>query len=69
MEEGNIKNTETEQTSAAGIRGETMPENEAGDASEIKESRMVTGVLWQQLLLFFVPLLAGTFFQLLYNSA
>ncbi len=68
MEEGNIKNTETEQTSAAGIRGETMPENEAGNVSEIKESRMVTGVLWQQLLLFFVPLLAGTFFQLLYNT-
>lgn len=29
---------------------------------------MVTGVIWQQLLIFFVPLLAGTFFQLLYNT-
>lgn len=36
--------------------------------SSIAENPMVTGVIWQQLLIFFVPLLAGTFFQLLYNT-
>lgn len=29
---------------------------------------IVTGVIWQQLLIFFLPLLGGTFFQLLYNT-
>ena len=27
------------------------------------------GVIWQQLLLFFFPILFGTFFQQLYNTA
>ncbi len=32
------------------------------------DNPMLTGVIWQQLLIFFVPLLAGTFFQMLYNT-
>ena len=31
-------------------------------------NEILTGVIWQQLLLFFLPLLGGTFFQLLYNT-
>ena len=34
-----------------------------------KENKVVTGVIWQQLLLFFFPILFGTFFQQLYNAA
>ena len=34
-----------------------------------KENKIVTGVIWQQLLLFFFPILFGTFFQQLYNAA
>lgn len=33
-----------------------------------KENAIVEGVIWKQLLLFFFPLLAGTFFQTLYNT-
>lgn len=33
-----------------------------------KKNAIVEGVIWQQLLLFFFPLLAGTFFQTLYNT-
>ncbi len=36
--------------------------------SMTSDNPMITGVIWQQLLLFFVPLLAGTFFQMLYNT-
>lgn len=34
-----------------------------------KENRITEGVIWQQLLLFFFPILFGTFFQQLYNAA
>ncbi len=45
----------------------------AGSAASIAhcvhaDNPMLTGVIWQQLLIFFVPLLAGTFFQMLYNT-
>ncbi len=30
---------------------------------------ITTGVIWKQLLLFFFPILLGTFFQQLYNTA
>lgn len=33
------------------------------------ESEITTGVIWKQLLLFFFPILLGTFFQQLYNTA
>ena len=32
-------------------------------------SRITEGVIWQQILLFFFPILFGTFFQQLYNAA
>ena len=38
---------------------------------EIKKSRagsITEGVIWKQLLLFFFPILFGTFFQQLYNT-
>ncbi len=31
-------------------------------------SQITEGVIWQQLLLFFFPILFGTFFQQLYNT-
>ena len=36
---------------------------------EIKENKITEGVIWKQLLLFFFPILFGTFFQQLYNAA
>ena len=33
------------------------------------ENSIVDGVIWKQLLLFFFPILIGTFFQQLYNTA
>ena len=33
-----------------------------------KHNSIVEGVIWKQLLLFFFPILLGTFFQQLYNS-
>lgn len=35
----------------------------------LKENRITEGIIWQQLLLFFFPILFGTFFQQLYNAA
>ncbi|MBO5670373.1 MAG: hypothetical protein J6S41_02385 [Clostridia bacterium] len=32
------------------------------------ENSITTGVIWKQLLLFFFPILIGTFFQQLYNT-
>ena len=34
----------------------------------ISEHKITEGVIWKQLLLFFFPLLLGTFFQQLYNT-
>ncbi len=36
---------------------------------DTKENKITEGVIWQQLLLFFFPILFGTFFQQLYNAA
>ena len=33
------------------------------------ENKITEGVIWKQLLLFFFPILVGTFFQQLYNMA
>ena len=32
------------------------------------KKEIITGVIWQQILLFFFPILFGTFFQQLYNT-
>lgn len=37
--------------------------------TSLKENRITEGIIWQQLLLFFFPILFGTFFQQLYNAA
>ena len=42
----------------------TIDTNKTTDRNEITE-----GVIWKQLLLFFFPILFGTFFQQLYNAA
>ena len=34
-----------------------------------KENKITEGIIWKQLLLFFFPILFGTFFQQLYNAA
>ena len=36
---------------------------------ESKENQIIHGVIWKQLLLFFFPIVLGTFFQQLYNTA
>ena len=35
---------------------------------ETKENKIIEGVIWKQLLLFFFPIMIGTFFQQLYNT-
>ena len=35
---------------------------------ETKENKMLTGTIWKQILVFFFPILIGTFFQQLYNT-
>ena len=35
---------------------------------ETKENKMLTGTIWKQILVFFFPILSGTFFQQLYNT-
>ena len=56
----------TQMKSTTSNEGQTRENSAAG--SSVSANPMVTGVIWQQLLIFFVPLLAGTFFQLLYNT-
>ena len=34
----------------------------------IKRNQITTGIIWKQILIFFFPILAGTFFQMLYNT-
>ena len=34
-----------------------------------KENRIINGVIWKQLLIFFFPIVLGTFFQQIYNTA
>ena len=36
--------------------------------SQNTENKILTGVIWKQLLIFFFPILIGTFFQQLYNT-
>ena len=38
------------------------------EEKQILDNRIISGVIWQQLLLYFFPLLFGTFFQQLYNT-
>ena len=45
------------------MRGQERRQNETQQYNGITQ-----GVIWQQLLLFFFPLLFGTFFQMLYNT-
>ena len=33
-----------------------------------QENKILTGVIWKQILIFFFPILIGTFFQQLYNT-
>lgn len=40
-----------------------------GAGTALKENKITEGIIWQQLLLFFFPILFGTFFQQLYNAA
>lgn len=40
-----------------------------GTKTALKENKITEGIIWQQLLLFFFPILFGTFFQQLYNAA
>ena len=35
---------------------------------DAKENKMLTGTIWKQILIFFFPILIGTFFQQLYNT-
>lgn len=39
------------------------------DRQAVKANQITEGIIWQQLLLFFFPILFGTFFQQLYNAA
>ena len=34
-----------------------------------KENQIISGVIWKQLLIFFFPIVLGTFFQQIYNTA
>lgn len=36
---------------------------------ENKENQIISGVIWKQLLIFFFPIVLGTFFQQIYNTA
>ena len=42
---------------------------ETKEITKTTENKITEGVIWQQLLLFFFPILFGTFFQQLYNAA
>ena len=33
-----------------------------------QENKILTGTIWKQILIFFFPILLGTFFQQLYNT-
>lgn len=38
------------------------------DTNGMEQNQITEGVIWKQLLLFFFPILFGTFFQQLYNT-
>lgn len=47
----------------------TVETNECKEQNGVKDRNQITeGVIWKQLLLFFFPILFGTFFQQLYNA-
>jgi putative MATE family efflux protein len=51
-------------------RKEEMEMNQNVDTTDaLKQNQITEGVIWKQLLLFFFPILFGTFFQQLYNTA
>ena len=37
--------------------------------TDTAQNQIIEGVIWKQLLLFFFPIVLGTFFQQLYNTA
>ena len=39
------------------------------NTKETTQNQIIEGVIWKQLLLFFFPIVLGTFFQQLYNTA
>jgi len=39
------------------------------EVTAVQKNGITEGVIWQQILLFFFPILFGTFFQQLYNTA
>ncbi|MEG0565272.1 MAG: MATE family efflux transporter [Hungatella sp.] len=45
-----------------------MDQTQVTARSGIEQNQITEGVIWQQLLLFFFPILFGTFFQQLYNT-
>ncbi|MEG2350866.1 MAG: MATE family efflux transporter, partial [Hungatella sp.] len=45
-----------------------MDQTQVKARSGIEQNQITEGVIWQQLLLFFFPILFGTFFQQLYNT-
>lgn len=52
-----------------GRKEETDMNQNAVTTETLKQNQITEGVIWKQLLLFFFPILFGTFFQQLYNTA
>ena len=50
------------------LTGMDMKKNREDGNLQISGNAIVNGIIWQQLLLYFFPLLFGTFFQQLYNT-
>lgn len=48
---------------------QTLAAGDTAGAAASSSNRIISGTIWKQLLLFFFPLLFGTFFQMLYNTA
>ena len=59
---------ETVNEKAAAEGRETVNEKAAAASGQKTVNRITEGVIWKQLLLFFFPILFGTFFQQLYNT-
>lgn len=51
------------------MRKKTQSQTATAAAGITAENKITEGVIWKQLLLFFFPILFGTFFQQLYNTA
>ena len=47
----------------------TYKKGNSGQQKMQRYNGITEGVIWQQILLFFFPILFGTFFQQLYNTA